>query len=146
SPLPPGLTLSDSGVLSGNPTTAGFYGVTLSVSDGISTIYRWITLTVSPIQITTPGALPNATQGQAYTPVQLNASPASANYRWTASYLPAGMSLGPTGELSGTPQWAGNFAFDVTVKDTVTGQSYTKHFALNIVGVPVVLPTITNPV
>jgi len=57
-PIPPGLTLSSSGTISGTPTTAGKYSVDLSVTDSANTT---VTQNVS-IAISASGAsLPNGT-------------------------------------------------------------------------------------
>jgi len=57
--LPPGLTLSAAGVLSGTPSQAGGYNVNVLVSDGTDTIGYAPGLNVSAIRITSPLTLPN---------------------------------------------------------------------------------------
>src|SRR6478735_7221070 len=46
--LPPGLTLSSDGSLSGTPTTAGTYTFTATVSDGTSSSSKSLTVTIIP--------------------------------------------------------------------------------------------------
>jgi hypothetical protein len=67
----------------------------------------------------TPGALAAGTAGVAYTPVQLAASGGVAPYTFglQAGALPAGMSLSPSGIISGTPTVSGVFSFTVAVND-----------------------------
>jgi Putative Ig domain len=57
-PIPPGLTLSSSGTISGTPTTAGKYSVDLSVTDSVnSTVTNNVSITISP----SGASLPNGT-------------------------------------------------------------------------------------
>jgi hypothetical protein len=73
----------------------------------------------SPLQITT-SSLAAATERTAYAAV-LTASGGLAPYEWTVvdGSLPAGLVLDPaTGQLSGTPAAAGDYAFAVRVTDT----------------------------
>lgn len=143
--LPAGLSLSDSGVLSGAPAAAGKYTISLMLSDGTDTVFRQSSLLISPIQITS-GNLPNAIQGQSYS-FQLTASPASPNYVWTAQGLQAPvLSLTTSGHLSAAsvPAAPGNYNIMVTVTDTATGQSYTAPFTVNVIGTTPILPRITN--
>ncbi len=82
SPAPPSwLNLSAGGVLSGTPTTPGVYNINFSVSDGVSTTYRGLQLFVYTVNLTTPGALPNAMQGVAYSSA-LAASGGAGGYQY----------------------------------------------------------------
>jgi hypothetical protein len=64
----------------------------------------------------TSGQPPEATKGEAYS-FQFTASGGTSPYNWTATGLPAGLSLSPNGFLSGTPTIAGSFNVTVTVSD-----------------------------
>lgn len=57
--------------------------------------------------------------GVAYAAVSLSASGGAAPYSWSVSTgaLPGGLSLGPSGSVSGTPSSAGSFTFTVQVAD-----------------------------
>ena len=57
--------------------------------------------------------LPNAKAGVAYSTI-LTASGGKAPYVWTATGLPAGMTLTPAGVLSGTPSISGSLAVTAT--------------------------------
>lgn len=62
-------------------------------------------------------SLPAATVGVAYT-ATLQASGGTPPYVWTAlDALPAGLTLAPSGVLSGVPTASGNFTFNVRVSD-----------------------------
>src|SRR5439155_1151227 len=76
------------------------YNINFSVSDGVNTLYRGVTLFVSAIEITTPGVLPNATQFQPYT-ATLTATGGSGSYVFTSSSLPPGLTLDASGTISG---------------------------------------------
>lgn len=69
----------------------------------------------------TPRALPGAFVGVAYTAsLSAMASGGTTPYTWavTSGTLPTGLTLSPTGTLSGTPTATGNFTFSVTVTDS----------------------------
>jgi large repetitive protein len=121
--LPPGLSISDEGILSGTPTTAGSYPVYLTVrydkSPGCNkpaSDDRFIFNVNGPVQrlvVTTPG-LPDANIGQAYTAPALAASGGTVS-SWTLAggTLPPGLTLASNGTISGTPTQAGTFSFAV---------------------------------
>jgi hypothetical protein len=78
-------------------------------------------------------SLPSGTQGTAYSK-NLHAQDGTQPYTWSASGLPAGLSLGSsTGQITGTPSSSGLFSPQVTVTDNVGAHS-TKTFSLNITG------------
>src|SRR5436190_10801647 len=83
-----------------------------------------------PLQITT-GGLPSATEGTSYTATL--AASGGGNLSWTlsAGSLPAGLTLGSDGVLSGTPTSAGSYTFTVRVGGD--GRSTSKHFDLVVV-------------
>jgi large repetitive protein len=60
STLPPGMTLSLSGVFSGKPIMPGDYNWTVQFTDGADIEYRGFSINVYAIDIATPGQLPNA--------------------------------------------------------------------------------------
>jgi hypothetical protein len=104
--LPPGLTLSGAGVLSGTPTTAGPYSFTVIATDTYSnTGIQAYTLTVNQAAATvTLGSL-----SQAYT-----GSPLSA----TATTVPTGLTVTFTYNGSPTaPTTAGSYAVVATIND-----------------------------
>jgi hypothetical protein len=129
--LPPGLTMSASGVITGTPTTAGTYGFTIKVTSGTQVAARAYTVVIAsaaPVAITT-SALPGGLVTTAYSQ-GLAATGGNGTYTWTltAGSLPLGLTLSSAGLISGTPTATGINNFTVQVSSN--GTTATK--ALNI--------------
>ena len=122
-PMPPGLTLSASGELSGMPETAGKYPVSVTVTDSSYppvTTSAAVTLTISDSAIVV-AASPNPPAGTVTYPYSgaFTANGGSPPYTWQASgTLPPGLMLGSDGTVSGTPTQVGSFPFSVTATDS----------------------------
>ena len=71
---------------------------------------------ITPVTVSST-SLPNGTRGVAYPPFQMTASGGGQPYNWTATGLPAGMTLISNGILSGTPTASGTSAVVFTVTD-----------------------------
>ncbi|MEO3998122.1 putative Ig domain-containing protein [Mesorhizobium sp. CAU 1732] len=119
--LPEGLSLATTGELSGTPTKAGSFTFTVTaIDDNDFTGTREYTLAIdAPAIAIDPDMLPNGMAGSAYGPVALIADGGTEphGFKVTVGDLPAGLSLGTDGKLSGTPTKAGSFAFTVTATD-----------------------------
>lgn len=113
--LPAGLSMSTTGVISGKPTAAGTTPVTVKVTDkNGATASRTLSLAVTAGVTITTSSLPQGTTGVDYG-VDLLASGGTTPYTWTATGLPAGLTLNPDGWLHGTPTSnGGNPVFTVT--------------------------------
>jgi len=61
--------------------------------------------------------------GLKYGAVTLGAKGGMAPYTWSATSLPAGLSLSPTGIVGGTPSSPGSFGFNVNVSDSEGGSA-----------------------
>ncbi len=132
--LPAGMNMSESGVISGTPTTPGSFSWTVQFTDGVDTEYRGFSVNVYAIEITTPGQLPNAVQNAAYN-VTLSASGDTGGYTFTSDGLPNGLTLTSVGTISGTvTAGPGRWSFPVMATDS-EGTSYSKQMAIEVLGV-----------
>ena len=134
-PLPAGLLFNaTTGGISGTPTTAGFYNFNITATDSNgATNWKHFTLNVYSVGFATSGALGNVNQGSFFS-VSLSATGGIAPYRFSGGGLPPGLTLTSDGFLSGTVAGGNNtHRFNLTVSDQ-SGGSYSKQFALNIIG------------
>jgi Putative Ig domain len=145
--LPSWLTLTGStGVLSGTPPASGTFTISIQVTDSTTptakTASRTFTLVVTApaVSITTAPTLPAGMAGAAYPSTTLAATGGTLPYTWVIlSGNTDGLSLDPTGVISGTPQTAGTFTFTVQVTDnSATALQGSKTFSLTVSG-----PTLT---
>ncbi len=142
--LPPGLTLSSAGVLSGTPTTAGSTSFTVTATDaatctGSNAYVMVVNPPGCPTILLQPSSLPNATVGQTYN-VTITASGGTAPYTFaiSAGTLPSGLTLTNVGVLSGVPMIQGNYAFSVTATDNhIPGCTGIQMYTL-VVGCPAI--------
>ena len=133
--LPPGISLSPSGILSGTPTATGSFIFTVQVTDGISAAPASFTINVLLATLTfTSNTMPTAGFGRPYSqllPVTGGTLPYMATL--TAGSLPPGLTLSSAGVLSGTPASAGSFTFTVNVMDSSTpAQSATQTLTIAV--------------
>jgi len=161
STLPNGLTLAPTGTISGTPTAAGTFNVTVTATDSSApalTASKNLTVTIIPqLVISTSSPLPNGITNTAYTGVTLASTGGSGAVVWTltgGTTLPANLSLNAsTGAITGTPTTAGTFTFTVQAADSGTPQQkVTKAFTITIIQqlvitTPAALPTgsVTTP-
>lgn len=122
--LPPGLTLSPSGVLTGTPTEVGSSTVTVRGTDGNTcTADRTYTIVITavrcPVITLAPATVPAGVVGTAYSQA-LTASGGSGPYSFAvvSGTLPAGMTLSSAGLLAGTPSTTGSSTVTVRGSDT----------------------------
>jgi virginiamycin B lyase len=118
--LPPGLSLSASGVVSGTPVAAGTYPVVVKVTDSDSpavTATQAFSIRVAGFGITT-ASLPSGQGGKAYAKT-LAAAGGTKPYKWKKlTKLPKGLKLkAKTGLISGTPKVGGVYPVTFQVTD-----------------------------
>lgn len=135
--LPPGLTLSTNGWLSGTPTDAynSFFEVRATNTAGASNrIYNIvITQPTQPPVFYTESPLPGGLVGQPYS-FQIVASN-NPSFSLLAGNLPNGLTLSAAGLVSGTPTQIDSAVF--TVQATNVVGSSNRVYALDIFGPPV---------
>lgn len=121
--LPPGLSVDPAtGIISGTPSTAGTFPVTITATDdsdfSAQVSFTWTI--ANTVTVTDPGDLAGVS-GTAVTPVAIVAVDSSsvATTTFSADGLPDGISIGTTnGTFSGTPTTAGTYPVTVTVTDS----------------------------
>nr|BFE58454.1 ExeM/NucH family extracellular endonuclease [Dactylosporangium thailandense] len=84
----------------------------------------------SPLAVTNPGAQ-SAITGTAITPLNLAATGGTTPYSWTATGLPAGLSISSAGVVTGTPSAAGSSSVSVTATDAA-GASASATFTFTV--------------
>jgi len=120
--LPPGLTLSGGGLISGTPTSAGTFNFTVRVTDSsAATATQVFILSVSDALAITTASLPPVKVGTVYSQT-LAATGGHPPYTWSlrTGALATGLSLSSLGTISGTPANSGTFPFTVQVADSTS--------------------------
>jgi hypothetical protein len=117
--LPAGVTLNSStGLISGTPTQTGDAHFQIKAASGTRSDVQTYTLpVVEPLRVAKP-----AVAAEIGIPVSLTlaATGGRAPYSWSATGLPAGLTLdSATGAISGTPTTAGPATVKVSVKDAL---------------------------
>ena len=141
--LPPGLSISSSGLISGTPTTAGTYSVTVTATDttGASGSAAF-TITVSPaantVTVTNPGSQAMTVGAAASLQITATDSASGQTLTYSATGLPPGLSISSSGLISGTPTTAGTYSVTVTATDT-TGASGSAAFTITVSPAPQVI-------
>src|SRR5262249_45700998 len=120
--LPAGLTLNrTTGQISGVPTaTAPGFTVTVSDQSG-QAASKQLTITVNPSRLTiTTSSLPDGVVSATYAAPPLSANGGTPPYSWSiaSGELPPGLSLSPSGSVSGTPARTGAYTFNVRATDS----------------------------
>ncbi|NYJ04280.1 fibronectin type III domain-containing protein [Petropleomorpha daqingensis] len=119
--LPGGLSFdSRSGTLSGNPTEAGTFPLTLQALTPVGSYDDPVTLVIQPATSapTISGDPPDGTVGSAYAFDYAMTGDPAPTASVTSGDLPPGLGLSGDGHLSGTPTEAGTWSFTVTATST----------------------------
>ena len=148
SPLPSGLSLSPSGVLSGTPTVGGSYSFAVRATDSQNLIVQGqLNLIIDPAFLSFASVgLPNALVGQSYVQT-LSAGGGTPPYKFTLTKgaLPTGLSLNVlTGGMFGIPNSSGLYRFSVTVSDRSL-RLQEADFTLQVSPAPISVSTFAPP-
>jgi uncharacterized protein (TIGR03437 family) len=147
--LPPGLTLSNSGLLSGTPTTPGTFNFNVTVIDGVnSTAQVGLSVTITAAQLAlNQTALQAAQVGQPYSAsVTAVGGTAPYNFSITSGVLPAGIAFSSGGVFSGTPSASGSFPITIRVTDSATPQAQASaNFTVNVNSSSLTITTASLP-
>jgi uncharacterized protein (TIGR03437 family) len=137
-PLPPGLTLTGAGTLTGTPTQAGLFSISVTAFDSNNTPGTGVfTVSISappeppPPLLVTSASLPSGVVGTPYGPAQLSTSGGSGSVTYTVNGLPPGLTATSNGVISGTPTIDASVSLAVTARDT-SGNSASANVGLNI--------------
>ena len=151
SSLPPGLTMTRAGVISGTPTSAGFFRFwvwnhDLTAAQGGPSwcqvedrSEREFSIFVDPGLVITSDSVEPATVGQPYSETltaqqvtnlnPLTGSGVKATWSLASGSLPPGLALSSAGVLSGTPTAEGGWQFEIEAQSGA--QSDTETFAIS---------------
>jgi uncharacterized repeat protein (TIGR01451 family) len=140
--LPPGVTISaTTGLISGTPTTAGNFTVTVAVTDAFGQVAsRTVTIGIVALPTFTFTPPQAAQVGVAYT-TTFGVAGGTAPLTWSisAGSLPPGLSLASgTGVVSGTPTTTGVSSFTVSVVDA-NNKSTSRSVTLAVNAGPIVI-------
>jgi hypothetical protein len=117
--LPPGLSLSSAGRISGTPQAAGQFAFSVRVSDGSgrSATASFAVTTVASLRVLT-AILPEAKAGSDYG-ATLQAAGGTSPYRWAVveGRLPEGLVLSVSGVITGTPSGGSSTTVVVSATD-----------------------------
>ncbi|NPA95212.1 MAG: S8 family serine peptidase [Thermodesulfobacteria bacterium] len=157
--LPPGLSLSSQGVISGIPTVEGTYSFIVRATDscpmGKMHIQKNFEITIlgppqppqetppvttcPELTITTPSALPGAEVQKPYsTRITTSGGQSPVTISLASGQLPPGLVLSSNGLITGTPTTSGLFTFTLVATDSCPygRQSATRTFSLNVASAP----------
>ena len=132
--LPPGLTLSGSGVVSGTPTTVGTFTGALSASNGAGTappVNFSIAIAAGTSAPTISGTPLTGTNGMLYSFSYTVTGSPSPTCTVTSGSLPAGLSLTTSGAITGTPTATGTSNGVITAANGI-GSPATQSFSIVI--------------
>jgi hypothetical protein len=141
--LPPGISMTTGGVISGTSAVPGTYAFTAQVTDAASlSAVAALSLTVNSTLAVTTAALPGGQVGTAYA-TMIMASGGVAPYSWglppviagVANTAPPGLDLDPFGNLTGIPTSAGTYSFTVAVTDA-QGTTIAAAFSVPVTAAP----------
>jgi subtilase family serine protease len=135
--LPAGLSISPAGVISGTPTTAQTTSVTVTAGNSFGTgtaSFSWTvgSAATSTVTVTNPGNQSSAVRHSVSVTVKGTDS-AGRPLTFSATGLPAGLSISSAGKISGKPTKGQTTSVTVTARDTA-GSAGSTHFSWKVSG------------
>lgn len=136
--LPPGLGLSEDGVISGIPSELGSFTFEVRATSGGVSVSRQLTIQIAPALRITTTSLPNGVVGTPYEAfLEAGEGPEGPrNWSIPTGSLPSGLSLQSLadgrGRISGTPTEEGGSIF--TVRVSAGGETDEREFGIAISG------------
>jgi serine protease len=136
--LPAGLSISGSGLISGTPTATGTSSVVVTATSGTASGSATFSWTVNPasvetVTVTNPGSQ-TGTVGTAVSK-QITATDSQGKaLTYTATGLPAGLSISSSGLITGTPTTAATSSVTVTASSGTASGSATFSWVINPAG------------
>jgi hypothetical protein len=131
--LPAGLDLSQNGIISGTPTTAGTFNFTVKAVNSIGSNTKALAITIEkpviPPTIITNN-LPNGETKTEYNQTLTAEGDTPITWSLENGSLPNGLNLSQDGVISGTPTTVGTFSF--TVKAVNNAGSDAKNLSITI--------------
>jgi hypothetical protein len=135
--LPAGLSISSSGLITGTPTTSGSNSVTVTATDTTgahgSASFTWTinSATGNTVTVTNPGNQTGTVGTAVSLQIKATDSASGQTLTYSATGLPAGLSISSSGLITGTPTTAGSNSVTVKATDT-TGASGSASFTWTI--------------
>jgi hypothetical protein len=129
--LPTGLFVYSAGLISGTPTATGTFTGTISATNAGGTGSATLTIVVLQPPSITSGPPPAGTVGVAYNFTYVASGYPAPVFSQSGGSFPGGLTLSPTGSLTGTPTTPGTFTGTVTASNGV-GTAASQPFSITI--------------
>lgn len=138
--IPPGLTLSESGAISGTPNTAGDFNVTIAVLDGngdSDTQTFDLQILAAPIDLAIlTASIPDGVVSAEFRAPLIGIGGSGVDYQWSITgMLPPGLLLDSSGTpntlLHGTPESRGSYSFSIKLRDSLNN-AVTSSYAMTV--------------
>lgn len=132
---PPGMTMSDDGVLSGTPSGNATSSFVVKLCDDAGNCAT-ANVRLSVLGIVTDSPLPNATNGSAYNAAVVASGGAGGySYGWNGGgTVPEGLTVNSDGTITGTPTGGGQYDFGIFVQDS-EGVKCSKSFHMTVLAI-----------
>ena len=137
--LPAGLSISTStGAITGTPTTAGSFSPSITATNSAGSDTESVAFTITAAAIQPPSISPGqSASGTVGTAFSFTPSAAGTISSWSATGLPAGLSINVTsGLISGTPTTAGSFSPSITATNSAGSDTESVAFTITLIDTP----------